>query len=218
MCQIKGGAQRDTYALLYQLGQVSECVNPSIAYLADRLGYEERRIQRALNALQEHNLIEVNYEAGKRNVFHLNNPDKMSPPTKCHPRQNVTTPHSLLTPPTPYIIQIKEENKEKEIIKEKTKRFSKPTPQEVQAYCDERENGISGEAFCDFYESKGWVIGKSPMKDWKAAVRTWEKKHKQDKKNGNSTTITPATAPADSAKGKPYSRIQALGETSFHLT
>lgn len=58
----------------------------------------------------------------------------------------------------------------------RAKPFVKPTPEEVQAYCDERGNGINGEEFCDSYEAKGWLIGKTPMKDWKAAVRTWEKK------------------------------------------
>ena len=58
------------------------------------------------------------------------------------------------------------------------KRFTIPTPEEVQAYCDERKNDISGQQFCDFYSSKGWKIGKEPMKDWKAAVRTWEMRRK----------------------------------------
>ena len=58
------------------------------------------------------------------------------------------------------------------------KKFAIPTPEEVQAYCDERKNGISGQQFCDFYSAKGWKIGKEPMKDWKAAVRTWEMRRK----------------------------------------
>ena len=58
------------------------------------------------------------------------------------------------------------------------KRFIIPTLEEVQAYCNERNNGISGQQFCDFYSSKGWKIGKEPMKDWKAAVRTWEMRRK----------------------------------------
>jgi hypothetical protein len=45
----------------------------------------------------------------------------------------------------------------------------------VKEYCRERNNGIDAEAFIDFYESKGWFIGKNKMKDWKAAVRTWER-------------------------------------------
>lgn len=56
----------------------------------------------------------------------------------------------------------------------KVQRFTKPTPDQVQEYCDERKNGITGQQFCDFYESKGWKVGNAPMKDWKAAVRNWE--------------------------------------------
>ena len=81
----------------------------------------------------------------------------------------------------------KEKEKEKENIKERTtnvvpkKSFSKPTPEEVDAYCRERRNGIDGEAFVDHYESNGWMIGKTPMKDWKAAVRTWERNRKDER-------------------------------------
>ena len=59
------------------------------------------------------------------------------------------------------------------------KRFVIPTPEEVQAYCNERKNGISGQQFCDFYSSKGWKVGSQPMKDWKASVRTWEGKRRE---------------------------------------
>jgi len=55
-------------------------------------------------------------------------------------------------------------------------RFQKPTLEEVVEYCRIRNNGIDPEAFYAYYESKGWIVGKSPMKDWKAAVITWEKK------------------------------------------
>lgn len=57
----------------------------------------------------------------------------------------------------------------------KTKRFVKPTVDEIREYCEERGNTIDPEQFFDFYESKGWVVGKSPMKDWKSCVRTWER-------------------------------------------
>lgn len=59
-------------------------------------------------------------------------------------------------------------------------RFVPPSVQEVQAYCDERGNGISGQAFCDWYESNGWKVGRSGMRDWKAAVRTWERKRRRE--------------------------------------
>lgn len=54
-------------------------------------------------------------------------------------------------------------------------RFTPPTADEVRAYCDERHNTVDAERFVDFYSAKGWKIGKEPMKDWKAAVRTWER-------------------------------------------
>ena len=60
-----------------------------------------------------------------------------------------------------------------------SKVFQKPTVDQVRTYCQERHNKVDAEQFVDFYESKGWKIGQTPMKDWKAAVRTWEKR-KQD--------------------------------------
>lgn len=50
-----------------------------------------------------------------------------------------------------------------------------PTVDEVRAYCIERGNNVDPERFVDYYTSKGWMIGKNKMKDWKAAVRTWER-------------------------------------------
>ena len=58
------------------------------------------------------------------------------------------------------------------------KKFKPPTVEEVRSYCEERKNGIDPEAFCDFYTSKGWKVGKDSMKDWKAAVRTWERRNR----------------------------------------
>lgn len=58
----------------------------------------------------------------------------------------------------------------------KAKTFCKPTVEEIKAYCIERKNNIDSQYFFDYYESKGWMVGKNKMKDWKACVRTWEKK------------------------------------------
>ena len=55
-------------------------------------------------------------------------------------------------------------------------RFKKPTLDEVKNYCILRKNNIDAEAFIDFYESKNWQIGKNKMKDWKACIRTWERR------------------------------------------
>jgi hypothetical protein len=54
--------------------------------------------------------------------------------------------------------------------------FKKPNVDQVKDYCIERNNNVDAEAFLDFYESKDWKIGKNKMKDWKAAVRTWERR------------------------------------------
>lgn len=64
---------------------------------------------------------------------------------------------------------------------DREKRFQKPTTEEVKAYCEERKNGIDPQRFIDFYESKGWLVGRNPMKDWQAAVRTWEKRDADQK-------------------------------------
>ena len=56
----------------------------------------------------------------------------------------------------------------------------KPTVMEMAAYCRSRNNGLDAVTIWDFYESKGWVIGKSKMKDWRAAVRTWERRRKDE--------------------------------------
>lgn len=56
-----------------------------------------------------------------------------------------------------------------------TKRFVKPTVEEIATYCAERSNKVDAQKFFDYYESNGWKVGRNSMKDWKAAVRTWEK-------------------------------------------
>lgn len=63
--------------------------------------------------------------------------------------------------------------------KPKKKNFIPPTVEEVAEYCCSRSNGIDAQSFVDFYTCKGWMVGKNKMKDWKAAVRTWERSGKQ---------------------------------------
>lgn len=79
------------------------------------------------------------------------------------------------------------ESKENKNIKDTdvSKKFMPPSVDEVKAYCNERNNGINAEQFVNFYESKGWMVGKNKMKNWKAAVGTWEQKRKADGKGIN---------------------------------
>ena len=81
---------------------------------------------------------------------------------------------------------IEEKKEGKNLKKEDTnvskKKFVPPTVDEVRVYCQERGNKVDPQAFVDFYESNGWMVGKNKMKDWKAAVRgTWERSSKREK-------------------------------------
>lgn len=67
-------------------------------------------------------------------------------------------------------------NENEDLKKEKIKRSVPPTLLEVRAYCLERNNAVDPEQFVDFYTANNWKIGTNPMKDWRAAVRTWEKR------------------------------------------
>lgn len=68
---------------------------------------------------------------------------------------------------------------------EKRKRFTPPSVEEVAAYCREKGYTISPEHFIDFYQSVGWKVGNKSMKDWKAAVRTWQSRERQKPKNNS---------------------------------
>ena len=72
-------------------------------------------------------------------------------------------------------IDIDDTSDSEESSEPKTKRFKPPSVEEVQTYCKERRNNVDAQRFVDFYEAKGWMLGKNKMKDWKAAVRTWER-------------------------------------------
>jgi len=88
--------------------------------------------------------------------------------------QNATRmQHGCNTDETPYILNKNIRSKEDSIG-----RFAPPTLPEVEAYCAERKNSVDPERFINFYTAKGWMVGKNKMKDWKAAVRTWEKGEK----------------------------------------
>ena len=65
------------------------------------------------------------------------------------------------------------------LYKKGSSHFQKPTIEEIQQYCQEKEINVDAEHFFNFYESKGWLVGKAPMKNWRAAVCTWVKREKK---------------------------------------
>ena len=85
------------------------------------------------------------------------------------------------------------EDNPKEYIEEvktakKNARFKKPTLDELEHYCIERQNKVDIQKFYNFYESNGWKVGKNPMKDWRASIRTWESNSFDDKKQSKTQT------------------------------
>lgn len=92
---------------------------------------------------------------------------------------------------------IEKENNSSELLKKKptpkqqASKFVKPQVADVDAYCKERNNGVDAEKFCSYYEANGWKVGRNPMKDWKAAVRTWERTQKTTSASGQSGVSKP---------------------------
>ena len=88
------------------------------------------------------------------------------------------------------IIEIDTKNKPKRKTTV-SKVFTPPTVKEIKEYCLVRDNNIDAEHFHDFYQSKGWLVGRVKMKDWKAAVRTWERSNNNTNKDNNGTRQQP---------------------------
>ena len=125
-------------------------------------------------------------------------------PTGVSENKNSKTPKGL-SPKTPnenenVNVNVNENVNENE--KKKGKPFTPPTVEAVSDYCQERNNSVDPETFVDFYASKGWKIGKEPMKDWKAAVRTWEKRDR--KENNKASPFNATQYLLDSIQGDLY--------------
>lgn len=162
--------------------------------LADELGFEENTVRLALDVLKQLDMIQTdgflaitNWEEyqnieGMERIKEQNRLRKQR--QRERERLSLCDGHVTVTQSHATDIDIDKEielDKDKENRERKTaKRFTPPTVEEVKAYCEERNNGIDAERFVDFYASKGWRVGKEPMKDWKASVRTWEKRNREE--------------------------------------
>ena len=172
-------------------------VNDRIPYNAEMLasvtGHQVGTIRQALSMFKELGLIDV-LENGAIYMLDIQNfigKGSSEADRKREYRQrieidrtNVQTNLRQISEKSPPEIEIELElEKEIKIEKDssakstttKRKRFEKPTLSEIEQYCIERNNNVNAEQFYDYYESNGWKVGKNSMKDWKAAVRTWER-------------------------------------------
>ena len=137
-------------------------------YIADLLGVTDRCSRKYLSHLQDSGLIRVvKFDGRKRYVesticfqAEWNNRSMQGGQSVPHTDNNEYINNNSL-------------------YKERTPKFQKPTLEDIRQYCISRGNQVDPEQFFNFYESKGWMVGKSPMKDWRASVRTWEKREKE---------------------------------------
>lgn len=147
-------------------GEVITCergtVNLSISVLAERWGWGREKTRNFLRLLEADKMVTVNATRHRttitiENYTFYNNKPSTKPTTN---RQQIDITNN--------------------INNNNIGRFTPPTVKEVAAYCEERGNNISPEAFIDYYSSKGWMVGKNKMKDWKAAVRNWERRQRAE--------------------------------------
>lgn len=140
-------------------------------YIADLLGVSERWAVKCLSHLIETGYVRmVKFDGRKRYVESM---------IQFNADMNNSSMRSGIK------VQNTDNNEYININKERDnkgrKPFVKPSVSDVAAFCRERNNGIDPEEFVAFYESKGWMVGRNPMKDWKSAVITWEKAKKREK-------------------------------------
>lgn len=158
----------------------------SIRKLSERWGWSYDKTSRFLTVLSDDDMVRKDCDNNrtlltivKYEVYQSN--------------QSLTselTEHSQVNAPNTHkgtdrtLISDKQECKNDKNEKKKSSAFVPPSLEDVKAYCQERNNRVDPQAFIDFYSSKGWFVGKNKMKDWKAAIRTWESRDKGSKTMG----------------------------------
>ena len=160
-------AETTIYAIIYGFSQDGESnFSGSLAYIARKSKVSKATARRALQVLVDGGYIqkdEVKRNGVVFNVYQVN--DLQEGVSICEGGGINLQPNN------------KDIYKDINICSNKKAAFVKPTLYDVQTYCLERGNTIDPQAFIDFYESNGWMVGKNRMKDWKAAVRTWESRN-----------------------------------------
>lgn len=146
------------YAIIYSFCQAeNQAFNGSLQYLADWTNSTRQGVLKNLQSLEEKELIfkrDVYFNGYKFCEYSIN---------KAQVVTNTTS---------------EEKPKETKIETTTTKKFQKPTIAEIINYCKEIKATIDAEKFYNYYESNGWKVGKNAMKDWKAAVRTWQRNNR----------------------------------------
>lgn len=154
-------------------------VGRAILWLAERWGWDRKRVKRFLKILETQKMATTE-STTRGTIITIENYDKYQLSGTTDGTNDGTTYGQPMDNDGTHPKKEKKEKKEKNIKEIKPKPLRNkipPTVDMVREYCESRNNGIDAEVFCDFYQSKDWMIGKDKMKDWQASVRTWEKKH-----------------------------------------
>ena len=171
------GATEDDLRVLASKGFVKVLNADLVSYILDWNTNNQIRKDRYVEGMYKH-LIDASCDVL------LQDGDEAA--TICQPNDNQMTPQYRLGKSS----TVKSSTVEESIVEDvpetgnKTtrKRFVPPTVEQVQEYCWERGNAVDPQRFVDYYTANGWMVGKNKMKDWKAAVRTWEQNGKDSSK------------------------------------
>jgi len=169
------------YAIIYGFSQEDgQRFTGSLQYLADWTNSTKRGVLKSLKALLDEGLIakeETTINGVKFCTYHrtkfTGGGEQSSPGygTKFTEGMEQSSPNNLFDNSINNLTD-KDSAPDKPAPRS---RFVKPTLEEITAYCRERKNKVDPDKFLSYYESNGWKVGRNPMKDWKAAVRNWER-------------------------------------------
>ncbi|WP_295234972.1 hypothetical protein [Veillonella sp.] len=179
--------------------------NVSMSSLELSTGLSKSGVVRARNVLKQCGLISYRVRSGRQStIYSINyfachretqNGTQTDTQTETQAETVADTQDGTQAETIPRIDKTRLDNKESK-PKKMTSRFVKPTIDEVMDYCRQRNNQVDANRFVDYYESNGWLVGKAKMKDWRAAVRTWERNsYGNDKRRGSVTETTPIAKP-----------------------
>lgn len=171
----------------------------SIQQLSEKWGWDRKKASRFLMSLERDEMVTTERTTHGTTITLVNYGKYQDEGTTDRPTNSPTT-----TPTDGQPLPTNKNNNNNKNEKNKyIARFEPPTLEEVKKFCEGRENGIDPEEFINHYEAIGWKIGKNPMKDWRAAVRTWERRNK--------TLVNGRQSSADSARASfedPYRKYR----------
>ena len=182
-----------------------------------RAGLNAQAIKRARNQLAQNGYITWQPRGGNLSaMYHIQSlvvqNDSKNVPQSVPQVEPQSVPQSVpqAVPQSVPINKHKLKQIQKKDSYESKERFVAPTVEEVRAYCVSRGNRINPDTFVNFYSSKGWMVGKNKMKDWKACVKTWEQTEKEKNRPGKKNTFSGYGSQRDYDADKLLERINGM--------